>query len=98
MPHSGICKDLQSVSRMVAGFAPLFLPKLVRDPLLLFWQKKLRFRRTARQQEPGEKTATDRRHSFQNEQPTPTADPKPMHMIKNGAGERCAHDSGDRQT
>ena len=74
----------------------VFLLQLVGDPSFFVSREKPRLCGSVRQQETRQKHARYRRQSFQNEQPSPTAKTKPMHVIENETRNGTAQDAGER--
>src|SRR5450631_3140062 len=74
-----------------------FSSQRVTETYLFFSREKGRIGRPVRKKSKGQETTSDRRQRLENQEPPPAAQTKPVHMIKNPARHRSAHNARRRQ-
>jgi hypothetical protein len=83
VPNSRVCQRLTHADSFLCDFC-LFLKRQSRcEGVCFFGRKKSGFTRSAGQQEIRSDSGAYGRNALQNQQPTPTADPKPVNVIQN---------------
>src|SRR6516225_1668726 len=83
MPDPPVRKHLYRRDSMFCQFLPFFSQKFRTNPVLLLLVKKLGFGGTVGQQKIGKDPADHGWTSFQDQEPSPTAESQPMDMIQN---------------
>src|SRR5262245_27855777 len=97
MPHPATRERLYRRDFLFSPNLLLLLIQFPSDPTLLLIGEELSVRGAAWQYEVSEHTANHCRNSLQNQEPAPIADTKPVHMIKDDAGDGSAKNAGDGQ-
>src|ERR1700732_4991118 len=92
MPDPPVRKRLNSSEPASGQFFMFFKREVGCDPVFFLSCEKFGFRGSAGQQEVGDNTAQNSWNALQNEQPSPTANSKPMDVIQNHARQRSTDD------
>src|ERR1700751_2951697 len=96
MPRAAACQDLEQRVWVLLQFLAFLASQLLFNLRLLLSAQKPGFVRPTRQGKVGEHTTDYGRRPLQNQQPPPTADAQPVHVIQDENRDWSTQDGGNR--